>query len=60
MWAGFQERFDALDEVLTAHGLRLDSECSFVGEMNQQFMNFSYLVSKREDMRSLGSIPKSV
>jgi len=54
--AGFQERFDALDETLRENGLKLDMECSFVDETNQQFMNFSYLVSKLEEMPSMPEV----
>jgi LacI family transcriptional regulator len=54
--AGFQERFDAVDEALRENGLKLDMDCSFIGETNQQFMNFSYLVSRLEEMPSLPEV----
>lgn len=42
---GFQERYDALIEELSANGLALNEKASMLRETDQQLMNISYIVS---------------
>ncbi len=42
---GFQERYDALIETLSANGLALNEKASMLRETDQQLMNISYIVS---------------
>ena len=42
---GFQERYDALREELSAHNLSLNEKASMLRETDQQLMNISYIVS---------------
>lgn len=54
--AGFQERFDALCKALSEHEIAIDRQRSLIDESNQQFMNFSYLISRFENMKKLPDV----
>lgn len=54
--SGFQERYDALCDVLKENNLELDLECSFLTETDQQFMNSNYLVKRFRKMKHLPDI----
>ena len=54
--AGFQQRYDALRKTLSEHNMEIDMQRSFTRESNQQFMNFSYLISRFENMKNLPDV----
>lgn len=53
---GFQERYDALCESLSAHQLSLDSESCMLYETQEDFRNFQTIVQKVQAMSSLPDV----
>lgn len=53
---GFQERYDALCDCLKDANLKLDLECSLTQETNEDFRNFSYIITKVQNILSLPDV----
>lgn len=53
---GFQERFEALNECLQDHKLKLDKDCSLLAETNEDYRNFNKIVEKIRQMSSLPDV----
>lgn len=54
--AGFQERFNALNDTLNEAGLKLDEENSFLKETEAQFMEPAYLMKRLNTMKNIPEV----
>ncbi|WP_394919476.1 LacI family DNA-binding transcriptional regulator [uncultured Robinsoniella sp.] len=53
---GFQERYDALNECLKEHNLKLDQKCCLLHETTDDFRNFGLVIEKIQQMSGLPDV----